>query len=184
MLATKFLTFAEYDQYGDWLNSQDTETKNMYFGMAVSDDFIKHLMETIKQESEKHHFLVAYNSTGWVGTVHIATDNETAEFGIIVNSSLRKQGIGDQLIDEALTWSRNRRYKNLYMHCLSWNQAIKRLCIKHGLQVYNDKGESEVLMPLPPPSMFSIGKEAVARNRNAFYLMLRDPIRGFQEIYN
>lgn len=184
MIVTKFLTPAEYDQYAAWLNAQDDETKQMYFGMAISDGYVDQLMKTIQDEPEKHHFLVAYDSDGWTGTVHIALDGNTAEFGIIVDASRRQQGVGDQIIGEAIVWARNRRYKNLYMHCLSWNQAIKKLCQKHGLQVHNERGESEVLMPLPPPSMITLSKEAATRNRNVFYLMLHNPIRGFREIYS
>lgn len=63
------------------------------------------------------------------------------------------------MIDEAITWSRNRHYQYLYMHCIGWNTPIKKMCFKHKLQTKNMMGESEVKMKLSPPDFLSLLKE-------------------------
>jgi len=98
--------------------------------------------------------------------------NTDIEFGIIVAREYRGQGIADRLMDEAVTWAQNRRYKRLYLHCLSWNQPIKHLCKKYGLEIQDRDGSGEVNVELPPPSMLSVGKEFASTNRNIFTRML------------
>lgn len=182
---TKFLAVGEYHEYGRWLHEQDQDTKQMYFGFSVNPEYIDNLMAKINHAPDEHNFLVAQEPNGqWVGTVHMATiDSESIEFGIIVNKQYRGQGVADQIIDEAITWARNRRYQHLYMHCVRWNEPVRRLCSKHGLKVKNVGGDNEVDIDLPPPSIFSLSKEINIRNRNVFFLMLTDPLRKFRELY-
>ena len=121
----------------------------------------------------KHQFLIASEESKWVGALHMALHlNTIVEFGLIVDQQHRGRGIADRLMDEAVTWAQNRRYKRLYLHCLSWNQPIKHLCKKYGLEIRNQDGSGEVDVELPPPSMISVGKEFATMNRNIFTKLL------------
>lgn len=183
MIITAFLTFKQFLEYGTWLKSQDAETRQLYFGIAASDFVIDSLVDRIISEPDEHHILVATKNGKWVGTVHIATNMSTVEFGIIVDQDHRGQGIGNQLIEEAIVWARNRKYKELFMHCISSNTAIRYLCNKHGLQSRNMMGESEVNMPLDPPNWVTISKEVTARQRSMFHLYLQTNTKFYEELY-
>jgi RimJ/RimL family protein N-acetyltransferase len=173
MIATTFLHQSDYHLYGSWLKQQDIETLQLYFGVTVTAGYIDRLMERIVQNPEKHRFLVAFNHDRWLGVVHIADAPDSgAEFGFIVSKSFRGQGIADRLMDEAVTWCRNRRYQKLCLHCLSWNEPVKKLCRKHGLEIHRNNGDADVEVDLPPPSVFSIGKEISSVQRNLFTMML------------
>jgi GNAT superfamily N-acetyltransferase len=168
-----FLPRGEYNMYGDWLLRQDSETLKNYFGVTVTAGFIQNLVNRMADAPGKHELLIAFDNCRWVGTLHMALHlNTTIEFGLIVGQDHRGQGIADQLMDEAVTWAQNRRYKRLYLHCLSWNQPIKHLCKKYGLEVRNQDGSGEVDVALPPPSMISVGKEFATMNRNIFTKLL------------
>jgi GNAT superfamily N-acetyltransferase len=54
--------------------------------------------------------------------MHIASCATEVEFGVMVSPDYRNQGIANTLMDEAITWARNRHYKDLFMHCISWNR--------------------------------------------------------------
>jgi RimJ/RimL family protein N-acetyltransferase len=186
MIATRFLTYSEYTEYADWLKGQDSETLHQYFGMGVSDAYLESLVKDIVDSKHNHYFLVAEERGIWVGTIHIAVQNiDEVEFGVMVASNRRKQGIANLMLQEAITWSRNRGFHALYMHCVSWNTPIKRLCIKHGLIVKNhyEDGESETKMPLLPPNLITIGQEIANTTRSIYTLLLQRNLRAFEELY-
>lgn len=183
MIATRFLSTRDYKLYGSWLREQSEETLTTYFGIGVSNAYIDHLVNGIVNIPEQHYFLVATQGTVWVGVVHMARISEREmEFGIMVAEPNRAQGIADQLMSEAIVWIRNRGFDTLYLHCVTWNRAMKHLAHKHGLVMYEDHGDTEVCTHIPPASMISYAQEAVTRNRNIFIMSLQQAWFPFNEI--
>jgi GNAT superfamily N-acetyltransferase len=173
MITTMFLPRQEYLLYGDWLLRQESETLKTYFGIPITQGFVHNLVSSICHNADQHHFLVAFDHERWLGVLHIATQSDSdVEFGFIVDSQHRGQGIADRLMDEGITWAQNRRYSRLCLHCLSWNQPIQHLCKKYQLAIHNRDGDGDVNVELPPPSMISVGKEFASINRNIFTKLL------------
>lgn len=185
MITTRFLTIFEYPQYADWVKRLDAGTRATYFGITYTDEQIDRLVNGIVERSDKHHFLVAEYKGNWIGTIHIAevTEHEV-EFGFIVDEDHRGNGIADRMMQEALLWSRNRGYNSLYMHCLSWNQPIKKLCLKHGMELHTESGETETKLELPPADLNTITEEVLTRNRQAYRMILQTFNPFLKEIYN
>ena len=184
MFTTEFLAKQDHYQYGDWLNNQDAETQQLYFGVASGAGLIERLVERIEAESELHEILVAQNCTEWLGTIHIAKiDRNTVEFGIIVHKDYRSEGIGNAMLEEAIVWARNRNYSELFMHCLGYNKPIQHLCHKHGLLPRNIMGDSEVNIHLNPPSWVTIVQEAGIKQRNVYHTFLQNSQFLYQEMY-
>jgi RimJ/RimL family protein N-acetyltransferase len=184
MITTRFLTTSEYGQYGNWLKKLDFETRRTYFGIPQSDEGIDVLITGIKNNPTKHNFLVAEYKNQWIGTIHIAeSEIDEVEFGVIVDADHRGNGIADRMMREAIVWARNRGYHSLYLHCLSWNQPIKHLCIKHGMQLHSEYGETETKMPLPPPDLHTYTEEMLTRNKNVYRMMLQRMVPFLDEVY-
>jgi len=184
MITTRFLTYSEYPEYAEWMKSQDTDSRQLYFGMGISDEGIDHLVEKFIKNRHDHYFLVAEDRGVWVGTIHIAVQNvNEVEFGVMVTTGRRKQGIADTMLREAITWARNRGFHSLYMHCLAYNAAIKHLCTKHGLSVKTQYGESDVKVALPPATAFTIGQELASASRNIYTLLLQRNLAAFESLY-
>lgn len=184
MIVTRFLDYNEYPEYADWMKSQDHDSRQLYFGMGISDEGIDTLVEKFIREKHNHYFLVAEDRGIWVGTIHIAIQNvDEVEFGVMVATGRRKQGIADTMLREAILWARNRGFHSLYMHCLAYDNAIKHLCTKHGLSIKTEYGESDVKVPLPAPTPVSIGKEIVNTTRNMYTLLLQRNLQVFESIY-
>ena len=184
MFVTEFLTPKNFYQYGDWLRNQDNETRELYFGTASGLGVIESLMDRIEADSDSHNFLIARNCDGWLGTLHMAQLNKSeVEFGIIVKKELRGEGIGSMLLDEGITWARNRGFTGLYMHRLTWNQPVRHLCQKHGLKIRSINTESEVQVELDPPTWITLQREIAYKNRNVWHRLLQDSQHLFKEIY-
>jgi len=183
MIITEFLPVQDYSKFGDWLEIQDEETRQLYFGVAGSQHVIAALIKRVLANTDDHRFLIAKDSNRWVGTVHIAVSGTIVEFGLIVDEEYRGQGIAGLMMDEALTWARNRGYKELFMHCLGWNKPIQHLCQKHGLATQNMYGDSEVEMKLEPANWITINKEICIKQRNLFHRFLQNNTMLYRKIY-
>jgi RimJ/RimL family protein N-acetyltransferase len=182
MISTRFLSITDYELYGLWLREQSEKTLNTYFGIATSTTYITHLIDSIVSNPEEHYFLVAVQGTTWVGVTHMARISETEmEFGIMVAEAYRGQGIANLLMSEAITWIRNRGFDTLYLHCVTWNRAMKHLAHKHGLVMHEDHGDVDVCSRIPPASMISYAQEAATRNRNIFIMSLQQAWFPFNE---
>ncbi len=184
MITTRFLAPVEYQKYATWLKKMDAETRTTYFGVPQGDYQIEQLVKGIVENPQDHNFLVAEYKGEWIGTIHIAevTDDEV-EFGVIVDAEHRGNGIADRMMGEAIVFSRNRGYNSLYMHCLSWNQPIKHLCTKHGMQLKSEHGETETKLVLAPPDLSTITQEVVTRNRNVYRMFLQKAVPFLDEVY-
>jgi GNAT superfamily N-acetyltransferase len=182
MIITEFLPVKDYKKFGDWLTIQDEETRQLYFGVAGNQHVVEALMERVLSNTDNHYFLVAKDGNRWVGTIHIAVNNKVVEFGLIVDDEYRGQGVAGIMLDEAIVWSRNRGYCELFMHCLGWNKPIQHLCHKHGLETHNMYGDSEVEMRLDPANWITINKEICIKQRNLFHKFLQNNML-YQEMY-
>ena len=185
MITTRFIAKHEYPKYAEWVKKLDTETRATYFGVPYTDEQIDKLVDKICENSDQHNFLVADYRGKWIGTIHCAeSSKEEIEFGFIVDAEHRGNGIADRMMGEAMVWARNRGYHVLYMHCLSWNQPIKHLCTKHGMQLHSEYGETETKLELPPADLKSITDEVMIRNRQAYRMMLQTLVPFLNEVYN
>jgi RimJ/RimL family protein N-acetyltransferase len=183
MISTRFLGVDDHELYGSWLREQSEETLTTYFGIAVNDTYITHLIDGIASNPEEHHFLIATQGTTWVGVIHMARVSEgEMEFGVMVAEQHRNQGIANLLMSEAITWIQNRGFDTLYLHCVTWNRAMKHLAHKHGLVMQEDHGDADVCSRIPPASMISYAKEAATHNRNIFIMSLQQTWRPFNEL--
>lgn len=182
MISTRFLSSDEYHKFGWWLKGLNTEDRGLYFGMAVTDEYIDRLVARITAAPEQHDFLVSYNCTGWLGVLHIARmTDDSIEFGISVYEEYRNFGIGSDLLTEGITWARNRGYQRLYLHCVKWNTAMAHLAGKHDLEMSRQDGDLDVVAKLAPPSWYSLQQETADVNRRIFHLWLNKTFFPFQE---
>jgi RimJ/RimL family protein N-acetyltransferase len=165
MLITEFLPRDQYLKYGSWLKAQDPQTLHDYFGYTMGQQAIDQLVSRLISNPRSNYFLVAKINGRWAGTIHIATHEQEVEFGVIVGLQYRKQGIANVMMDEAITWARNRYYRDLFMHCISWNRPIKHLCQKHGLVPRNMMEDSEANLQLEPPTPATFFKEQMIMAR-------------------
>lgn len=154
----------------------------MYFGYAITHEQIDRLVQDILDNPTKHYIVAGEDlDNELIATVHIAEmGDKTVEFGVMVAEAYRKKGVASAMMDYAITWTRNRGYTDLYMHCLSYNAPIKHLVRKHGLAVTTEGIESDAVLEIPSTNIFSVGHEILLRQQNAFNYGIKHNIQSFR----
>ena len=71
MITTRFLAYSEYIEYADWMKSQDSDSRQLYFGMGISDSGIDDLVNKIIKNKHDHYFLVAEDRGVFKSTVAV-----------------------------------------------------------------------------------------------------------------
>jgi RimJ/RimL family protein N-acetyltransferase len=174
MINTRFLSHSETEKYREWLLKQTPETRATYFGYAATDDSINIFFDKTKSHPSQHYFLVAEKRNEIVGSVHVALDFDEAEFGIIIDAEYRGQGLADRLLGEVTVWCRNRGITDIYMQCLATNRAVQHLCHKHGMKTTTHHTESTTKTKLPPPTPYTLLKEAEFRQKQVWHMFLKN----------
>lgn len=169
MITYRHLLTYEYKKYGRFLKSLDSETLISFFGIPTKHEAIDKLVESITNSTHKHTFIIATDKQfNWVGVVHIALHNKSAELGVIVKPEFRNRGIGNELISQAILFCRNRGYLDIYMHCVSRNNAIMHLVQKHNLKISREYSEADATIKLPLPDIYSLFKEQLNNQYQAY----------------
>jgi RimJ/RimL family protein N-acetyltransferase len=184
MITYRILSDSELPKYAMFMKQRNSDSLNLYFGTAINHSMIDNLVEGMMQKTQFHQIVVAEDiDQEIVGTVHIAMmDEHAVEFGVMVAEAYRKKKIASGMMDYAMTWAQNRGFRDLYMHCLSYNAPIKHLVKKHGLAVSTEGTESDARVTMPPTNIFSIGHEIALRQQNIINTSLNHTIQSFRKV--
>lgn len=112
-----------------------------------------------------------------VGVAHVALFEGAAELGLSVLPAWRRRGIASSLFDRGALHARNRGVVELFIHCLSENQAMRRIARNAGMRVLVEGVDTDAWIELPPPTPFTLGQELVARQLTLVDLALQAPWR-------
>ena len=77
-------------------------------------------------------------------------DNDTAEFGVIVRSDLKGQGLGRLLMEALIAHLRQRGTRRLVGEVLAENRGMRVLCQRLGFHERRQEGVVQVELPLSP----------------------------------
>ncbi len=113
-----------------------------------------------------------------VGVTHVALFEGAAELGLSVLPTHRRRGIASALFDRGVLHARNRGVVELFIHCLSENQAMRRIARKAGMRVLVEGVDADAWIELPPATAFTLGQELVARQLTLVDLALQPPWRS------
>lgn len=112
-----------------------------------------------------------------VGVAHVALFEGAAELGLSVLPTHRRRGIATALFERGALHVRNRGVVELFIHCLSENQAMRQIARKAGMRVLVEGVDTDAWIELAPPTPFTLGQELVARQLTLVDLALQAPWR-------
>ncbi len=154
----------EYSKYRKHLKLLDPESRNLRFAHPVTDEVIDNLCNKWESESDKHIlFAVEDSHLNFIGVGHIALE-DGMELAFSVLKDHQGQGIGSKLMERCIHFCRTHDLLNGCMVCLSHNATIKHLCIKNGIHIHTEYGETTADIHLDKPNVTTYVTEATNSN--------------------
>jgi len=154
----------EYPKYREHLKLLDAESKHLRFGYAIQDEMIDNLCAQWETDTEHNIlFCVENNDLDFVAVGHIALQ-DGMELAFSVLKDYQGQGLGSLLMKRVIQWCRTNCKLKGNMVCLSTNAAIKHLCLKHGIHIHSEHGETMADIELDSPNITTFISEATDSN--------------------
>lgn len=184
MVTCRLLSKKELGLYGTYLKNRDRDSLTRYFGVLVSDEVIDKLVNNMVANEDLHDVLVAENEKlQIVGTIHIARmSDHRVELGVMVSEAYRGMGVATEMMEVALLYCRNRGLYDVFMHCMSNNEAIMHLVKKKGLYISPMAGEADAHVTLPHSSIFTLAWENWIRGSDYAYRLQNERLLTFQKV--
>lgn len=154
----------EYPKYRKHLKSLDEASKYLRFGYQIRDEMIDQLCDKFEAEPEKNIlFAIENDDLDFIAIGHIS-DQEELELAFSVLKGYQGQGMGNALMKRVIQWCRIHGKLKGCMVCLSSNAAIKHLCLKHGIHIHSEHGETLADIELDSPNITTYISEATDSN--------------------
>jgi GNAT superfamily N-acetyltransferase len=154
----------EYSKYRKHLKALDDASKYLRFGYQIKDEMIDQLCEQFEADPEKNIlFAIENNNLEFVAIGHIAIQEEL-ELAFSVLKDYQGQGMGSAVMKRVIQWCRTHNKLKGCMVCLSSNQAIKHLCLKHSIHIHSEHGETLADIELDSPNITTFINEATDSN--------------------
>ncbi|MEI6420640.1 MAG: GNAT family N-acetyltransferase [Lentisphaerota bacterium] len=171
MFTVRRLLIQEYPKYRTHLKALDKDSKLLRFGHRVSDEVIDHLCDGIEKDTIHHIlFCIENKDLDIVAVGHIAT-RDGMELAFSVFKEYQGQGLGSKLMKRCIQYCRTHGILKGCMVCLSSNSVIKHLCLKNGIHIHTEYGETMADLELDRPDVSTYVTEQYSSNLAMFDYM-------------
>lgn len=142
-------------------NNLDKDALASRFGAPVKPDFVHHYLSGIFDGAALVYGAFPDSCLRGVGELRPIPDSKisAAELAFTVETPWQDLGIGDALLSRIIAAARNRGIREVHMMCLTTNQKMRRLAIKHKADLNLVTGQVEATLATPWPSPFSLAEE-------------------------
>jgi len=143
---------AQHRAFLEQLSPEDIRTRVFYSRRTLPRSELARLVQ-IDYEREMAFVATAVGEGGLeetLGAARAATDpdNESAEFGVVVRSDLKGQGLGGRLMRALIAHLRERGTQRLVGEVLVENRAMRGLCTRLGFHERLEDDVVRVTLPL------------------------------------
>jgi GNAT superfamily N-acetyltransferase len=113
----------------------------------------------------KNHILFAIEDSNLnlIAVGHIAIQ-DGMELALSVLKVHQAKGMGSALMKRCIQWCRTKDILKGSMLCLSTNRAIRHLCVKHGIHIHSEHGETLADIELDHANLSTYVAEAADSN--------------------
>jgi len=168
-------------QYLDHLLALSPEDARLRFGSAISAETIRKYVQGIDFDTDEV-FGVHGDGLTLVGAAHLAFGGEVAELGVSVLPQQRGRGVGKALVTRAAEHARNRKVRQLFMHCLAENATMIHIARSASMDVVIDSGDADAHVALPPADSRSIQNEFLAERLALYDFALKSQVETMRRI--
>jgi GNAT superfamily N-acetyltransferase len=168
-------------QYLEHLRGLPPEDLRLRFGVAIADEAIAYYVNRIDFDTDEV-FGIHGDGLALVGAAHLAFQGETAELGVSVLPQHRGRGVGAALVARAAEHARNRKVRQLFMHCLAENAAMIHIAHGANMDVVIESGDAAAHVALPPADTQSVQSEMIADNVALFDFALKSQVETLRRV--
>jgi len=147
--------------YAAHLKNLTQEDKVSRFGHIVNDTVIDQLVLQMVYHPLDHELWYHKIDDSIVGWGHMAKNNDGSwELAVSVEYDYQRQGIGNKLIVEMMTWAKFHKIPEVFMHCIEDNKVIQHLASKNELRTKErGYGERTAAIEVPEPTFFETNSQ-------------------------
>lgn len=127
------------------------EDRRLRFGGPIADEGISRYVERIDFQRDCL-FGVHDDELRLLAVVHVALGDGPAELGLSVLPGWRGHGMGNALLQRAVTWLRNRGVASVQVHCLAENGAMMHVARKNGMRLARCGTETDGCLEIDSPT--------------------------------
>ncbi len=141
----------------------NTEDRRLRFGFIARDTSVERYVKDI--DFEQDTVLGAHSAKArrqFDGIAHLARARHHTEIGVSVLAHARGQGLGRAMMSRAGMHACNLGIEKLFIHCLSENDAIKRIARSLGMSVATLGDDGAASKALPATGARKVSREAAA----------------------
>jgi GNAT superfamily N-acetyltransferase len=154
----------EYPRYRAHLKALDAESTILRFGFPCSNEVIDRLCDKFEADTQNHIlFAIEDSNLNFIAVGHIAMQGGM-ELALSVLKAHQSKGLGSALMKRCIQWCRTKDILKGSMVCLSTNGAIRHLCVKHGIHLHSEHGETLADIELDHASLATYVAEAADSN--------------------
>jgi GNAT superfamily N-acetyltransferase len=164
MYTVRILLAYEYGKYRIHLKALDYNSRYLRFGFTALDEMIDTLCDGFEKAPDEHVLFCVENSTLDVVAVGHVALGPNMELAFSVLKDYQGKGLGQKLMKRCIQWCRTKGILSGTMLCLSHNDRIKHMCIKHGIHIHTECGETQGDIKLDEADVFTHLDEATDRN--------------------
>ena len=168
-------------QYLDHLLVLSPGDARLRFGSAISAETIRKYVQGIDFDTDEV-FGVHGDGLTLIGAAHLAFGGEVAELGVSVLPQQRGRGVGKALVTRAAEHARNRKVRQLFMHCLAENATMIHIARGASMDVVIDSGDADAHVALPPADSRSIHNEFLAERLALYDFALKSQVETMRRI--
>jgi GNAT superfamily N-acetyltransferase len=152
---TNIYRVGDYSKHLKNLPKEDTLSR---FGHMATAYTIDQLMLQLVYNPSNHELWVAKLHEVIVGWGHMARNTDGSwELALSVEHDYQRQGIGNKLIGEMLSWAKVHHVSEVFMHCIEDNRVIQHLAGKYELQTRTrSSGERTAALIVPEPTFLEV----------------------------
>ena len=157
------LWIGEVERYREHLLRLDRDSRGSRFAGGVSDEFIRHYVDTtFALNAVVHGFFVDGVLRGAAELRPLGPSlAREAEAAFSIEAPWQSHGVGSALLGRTLLAARNRGIKRLHMACLANNRRMQELARKFDAELSFDFGSVVGEVAAPRPTPLSVLRELV-----------------------
>ena len=124
----------------------------MRFGREPDRDWLRRYVDGI--DFARDRVLGVREGATLAGVAHLALFEGAAELGLSVVPNRRRQGMATALFDQGTLIARRHGVVELFVHCLSENEAMRRIARRAGMRILIEGVDADAWIELPPATPF------------------------------